>query len=133
LEEFSPINESDSKEGEDNCKHSSGDNNTHGEIVGTIPSPQVDGAIRILNVVNDNERNDVEDDDVVVDNERTDIEYAEVVVVGKSLIPQIQVVRSVIRKERSVKNNRLYIREGDIRIRGRKVSYHNRKTLTLPS
>jgi hypothetical protein len=82
FEKFSPINESDSREGENDCEHSSGDKNTQGEIVGIIPSPQVDGAIRTVDVVNDNERSDVEDDDVVVDNESTDVEDAEVMVIG---------------------------------------------------
>jgi hypothetical protein len=82
FEEFSPVNESDSREGENDCEHSSGDNNTQGEIVGIIPSPQVDDAIRTVDVVNDNERSDVEDDDVVVDNEGTDVEDTEVEVIG---------------------------------------------------
>jgi hypothetical protein len=82
LEEFSSVNESDSREGENDCEHSNEDNNTLGEIIGTIPSPQVDDAIRTVDTANDNERCDVEDDDVVVDNERTDVEDDEVVVVG---------------------------------------------------
>jgi hypothetical protein len=82
LKEFSSVNERDSREGENDYEHTSRDNNTHAEIVGSIPSPQVDGVIRTVDIVNDNEKNDVENDDVVVDNERTDVEDDEVVVVG---------------------------------------------------
>jgi hypothetical protein len=82
LKEFFSVNESDSREGENDCEHSSEDNNTRVEIVGTIPSPQVEGAIRTAGTVNGNEMSDVEDDDVVIDNERIDVEFDEVVVIG---------------------------------------------------
>jgi hypothetical protein len=55
LEEFSSVNESDSREGENDYEHSSEDNNTQDEIVGTIPSSQVDDAIRTVDAANENE------------------------------------------------------------------------------
>jgi hypothetical protein len=48
---------------------------------------------------------------------------------GQSHVPQIQVVRPMIRKKRPVTSNLLYIREGGLRIRGKKLSYHNHNTL----
>jgi hypothetical protein len=80
------VNESYSREGENNCEHSSGDNNAQGEIVITISSPQVDVAIRTVDAANDNERDNVEDDDVVVDNERSDVGGDELVVVVDEVV-----------------------------------------------
>jgi hypothetical protein len=82
LEEFSSVNESDSREGENNCEHYSGDNNTQGEIIGTIPSSHIDDGSRTMDVANENERNDVEDNEVEVENERSNVEDNEVVVAG---------------------------------------------------
>ena len=61
LEEFSSVNASDSREGENNCEHNSGDSNTQGEIVSHI-----DDASRTMDPANENERNDVDDSEVVV-------------------------------------------------------------------
>jgi hypothetical protein len=82
LEEFSSVNESDSKEGENNCEHNSGDNNTQGEIIGTIPPSHIDDRSRTMYVANENERNDVKDNEVEAGNERSNAEDNEVVVVG---------------------------------------------------
>jgi hypothetical protein len=135
LEEFSSVNESDSREGENDCEHSSGDNNAQGEIVGTISSPQVDGVMRTVDASNDDERGNVEDGDVMVDNERSDVVDDEVVVVGT--IPCSTNTSGEIgdkkEKKREVKSNQLYIREGELRLRERKLSYHNCNMLTLQS
>jgi hypothetical protein len=69
--------------------------------------------------------------DAANENERNDADDNEVVVVGT--VPQIHVVRSMTRKKMPVTSNLLYIREGGLRIRGRKLSYHNHNTLTLQS
>jgi hypothetical protein len=89
LEEFSSVTESDSREGENNYGHSSGDNDTQYEIVGTIPSSHANDDVEINEVVvdsnvEDNEvvDNNVEDNEVVIQDERSNVENNEVVVVG---------------------------------------------------
>jgi hypothetical protein len=133
LEEFSPINERDNSEGENDCEYSSGDNNTQGEIVGTIPSPQVDGAIRTVDIVSDNERSDVEDDDVVIDNERSDVEDVEVVVVGTIPCPTNPSGEISDKKVKTSEKQLIVYQIRRFKTRGRKLSYHNHKTLTLQS
>jgi hypothetical protein len=46
----------------------------------------VNDAIRIVDATNDNERGNVEDDDVVVDNERSDVGDNEVVIIDDEVV-----------------------------------------------
>jgi hypothetical protein len=104
LEEFSSVTKSDSREGENDYEHSSRDNDTHYEIVGTISSSNVDDVVEENEVVIENERSNVENNEVMVDSnvednevvvdsnvednevafedERSNVENNEVVVVG---------------------------------------------------
>jgi hypothetical protein len=80
---------SDSREGENNYGHGSGDNDTQYEIVGTIPSSHANDDVEINEVVVDSNVEDnevvdsnVEDNEVVIQDERSNVDNNEVVVVG---------------------------------------------------